>query len=351
MKSRRHLVRESKLSSLSYGFTIVELLIVIVVIGILAAITIVAYNGISQRATAASMNADLANASKQLKLYQVTNSSYPINIDCSASPAANTICLKSSSGTTYTSFTPSNTGSVQTFCLTAANGTTNYFINDTIVASPTAGQCSDVSGVVGWWPLNGNVNDSTNGINGTVTGATLTTGQNGQSNGAYSFNGTSNYITLANTSALSLSASDLSLSAWVNMSVVPGATWYDIFSSNYSDWSVGVNGSSGNARLQMTNVSVYDAPASSQILSATTWYHVVTTFSTSTKLVTYYVNGQSAGGGTWTNVGSFTPGTKTIGARNSGTSGFFKGAIDDVRVFNRVLSLADVQGLYATGGH
>ena len=42
------------------GFTIVELLIVIVIIGILAAITIVAYNGIQQRAQAATVQSDPA---------------------------------------------------------------------------------------------------------------------------------------------------------------------------------------------------------------------------------------------------------------------------------------------------
>jgi prepilin-type N-terminal cleavage/methylation domain-containing protein len=46
------------------GFTIVELLIVIVVIGILAAITIVSYNGIQDRARTAQINADLQNLDK-----------------------------------------------------------------------------------------------------------------------------------------------------------------------------------------------------------------------------------------------------------------------------------------------
>lgn len=60
-----------------HGFTIVELLIVIVIIGILAAITTVAYNGVQQR----SQNAKTVSAAtawlKALQLYRVDNGSWP----------------------------------------------------------------------------------------------------------------------------------------------------------------------------------------------------------------------------------------------------------------------------------
>ena len=63
----------------SKGFTIVELLVVIVVIGILAAITVVSYTGISRRAVAASIQSDLSNASRKLELYRAEdpNNYYP----------------------------------------------------------------------------------------------------------------------------------------------------------------------------------------------------------------------------------------------------------------------------------
>lgn len=55
------------------GFTIVELLIVIVVIGILAAITIVAYDGVQQRARDTQRKSDIAKIVSSGKLWIVDN--------------------------------------------------------------------------------------------------------------------------------------------------------------------------------------------------------------------------------------------------------------------------------------
>ena len=62
------------------GFTIVELLIVIVIIGILAAITTVAYNGLQNRARTAAAQALANQASKKVAAYYVTNGSYPTDL-------------------------------------------------------------------------------------------------------------------------------------------------------------------------------------------------------------------------------------------------------------------------------
>lgn len=59
------------------GFTIVELLIVIVVIGILAAITLVAYNGIQNRATDSARSSDVAQIRKALEAYRAVHDRYP----------------------------------------------------------------------------------------------------------------------------------------------------------------------------------------------------------------------------------------------------------------------------------
>jgi len=59
------------------GFTIVELLIVIVIIGILAAIVVVAYTGITNSAKESAIKSDLVNVKKKMLVYKVTNGTYP----------------------------------------------------------------------------------------------------------------------------------------------------------------------------------------------------------------------------------------------------------------------------------
>src|SRR5680860_193293 len=106
-----------------HGFTIVELLVVIVVIGILAAITIVSYAGISQRAVASSIISNLDNAAKKLKLYQVQYDSYPTTLvaNCPTAPVNDTkYCLKASPGETFSyAITPLGSTSPRAFRLTA----------------------------------------------------------------------------------------------------------------------------------------------------------------------------------------------------------------------------------------
>jgi len=116
----------------NFGFTIVELLVVIVVIGILAAITLISYTGITSRATIASLTSDLDNASKILKLDQVANSAYPATLNDANSGKG----VQASTGTTY-SYIVNNSISSQGFCITAAKGTTTYKITND--STPTQG--------------------------------------------------------------------------------------------------------------------------------------------------------------------------------------------------------------------
>lgn len=64
------------------GFTIVELLIVIVVIGILAVIVIVAYSGVTAKSQYATMRQDMTTIRKLLELYKVDHGDYPNSANC-----------------------------------------------------------------------------------------------------------------------------------------------------------------------------------------------------------------------------------------------------------------------------
>lgn len=71
------------------GFTIVELLIVIVVIGILAALVITTYNGIQQKGRNTERVTDLKAVQGQLEAYYATNGRYPASTDLGSTSANN----------------------------------------------------------------------------------------------------------------------------------------------------------------------------------------------------------------------------------------------------------------------
>lgn len=157
------------------GFTIVELLVVIVVIGILAAITIVSYTGISQKATAASLQSDLSNSAKKLKMYQVEYGSYPTmgtpdsnGMTCPTAPNTDTkYCIKPSSGNT---FTYSSLSPYATFSLTNTNSNTMY--NTTNDSGPVVIPTVTI-GTQTWMRYNLNVGTMVTGVTVQTNNATL----------------------------------------------------------------------------------------------------------------------------------------------------------------------------------
>ena len=117
----------TKYQQTNKAFTIIELLIVIVIIGILVAITAVAYNGVTKQAKEATAKSDLKQASTQLELDKAKNGSYPNN----------TSGLKSSSGTSL-ELTSTN----DTYCLSATTSPDIAFHVTNTNTSPQPGVCS-----------------------------------------------------------------------------------------------------------------------------------------------------------------------------------------------------------------
>ena len=80
------------MKKLQQGFTLVELLIVIVIIAILASITVVAYNGIQDKAKNAALLSAFDATEKALRIYAIQNGSYPQPTDI-ATPGTNYVCV------------------------------------------------------------------------------------------------------------------------------------------------------------------------------------------------------------------------------------------------------------------
>ncbi len=117
------------------AFTIVELIIVITVIAILVAVSVVAYNGIQQRAAGAALVTDLKSAADQLDIDRAQNGAYP----ASTSAADNNQGLTISKGTT---FQYTSTGS--SYCLTATsdrNGVSGFMVSSDNT-KPREGVCA-----------------------------------------------------------------------------------------------------------------------------------------------------------------------------------------------------------------
>jgi prepilin-type N-terminal cleavage/methylation domain-containing protein len=119
------------------GFTIVELLIVIVVIGILAAITVVAYNGIQTRARTATITSTLVNAAKSANVTYNLNGTYPA---ASGLQSGNGLSLAITSD-----------NQAQTFCITAT-GTGYSPRNVDQTGQVSDGPCEGQSGGSGYCP-------------------------------------------------------------------------------------------------------------------------------------------------------------------------------------------------------
>lgn len=125
------------LKSQRTGFTIVELLIVIVIVSILATISIVAYMGMQKRAVETALKSDLSNASKQLAAAQVTDGSFPNpTLPSNVTASGSNTFQYTSNGTSYCLTATSNSSSAAAF----------YVTNTSAV---TEGMCSGHSGGTG----------------------------------------------------------------------------------------------------------------------------------------------------------------------------------------------------------
>lgn len=105
------------------AFTIVELLIVIVVIAILATVTIVSYNGISNQAKESSLKSELSTLYKKAELYKTKNGSYPLTlVDLNE---GNPLTTNPQNNIVYT-------GSSESFCVQGVANNKSFYISNSV---------------------------------------------------------------------------------------------------------------------------------------------------------------------------------------------------------------------------
>jgi hypothetical protein len=200
------------------------------------------------------------------------------------------------------------------------------------------------NGLVAYYPFSGNANDASgHGMDGVVHGATLTADRFGNTNSAYSFNGTSAYIVSSNKLSDMPSAT---ASCWINIpdfAVSDGYILMDGDTTGGHDFGIEVWYGTNIVLWTKddTHISEYRLPLTN------TWFQVVAVAEASTNVVKMWLNGQLMS--TSSSLGNANVGYHSqlcIGCRAVYNDHRFKGAIDDVRLYNRALSDSEVQQLY-----
>lgn len=216
------------------------------------------------------------------------------------------------------------------------------------------------NGLVGWWPFNGNANDeSGNGNNGSVNGATLTTDRDGNANSAYSFDGVNNQINVPSSSSVSNFSNGQTISFWAKISAYP--------TDGKEHYIIAKNDNSGTPNVKFYEIMIsdfynvdniiYRYATSSTITSQGSslpftqiplnqWFHLC--FTTDLTNAKAYLNGVLYKTYTMYSPIGLTNNNLVFGntvAVNS-TNAPFNGELDDILIYNRVLNSDEVSLLY-----
>jgi len=210
------------------------------------------------------------------------------------------------------------------------------------------------TGLVGWWPFNGNANDeSGNGNHGVVNGASLTADRNSKANSAYNFNGTNNIIEISNSNSLQ-NISSISISTWINIkNWFTNPVWnnqsFPILckgktSTNFGKYSMAII-----PNQYIANLNQKGGYSSSLNTNLNVWINVIAIVtSVDTK---FYINGVLSS----TVQSTSTPGgignyiltdPLIIGADYPGQLEYANGMIDDIAIYNRALTQEEITNLY-----
>ena len=202
------------------------------------------------------------------------------------------------------------------------------------------------NGLVGYWSFNGNANDeSGNGNNGTVNGATLTTDRFGVANKAYSFDGVSNSI-LVNHQPIFNMGNNYTISSWFNLidfNSVRTIINKNITGEGKNDYfNLSILNNSGIIYLQFGDGILVDTIGTTVPITLNTWHNAQMVMGDSVSL---YLDGVLIG----KKIRALSPleNTNPISIGHwINQNIFYKGKIDDIGIWNRALSHQEITALY-----
>ena len=210
------------------------------------------------------------------------------------------------------------------------------------------------TGLVALWSGEGNANDIVNGNNGTPVGAlSYTNGEVGQ---AFVFNASTSYISVPASSSLNIgTGSGITIECWIKPSAFnavagnggPLIEWDSASVDGVNLWADGASRLS--SVIHDTSGNVYAIQSASGLLVTNSFQHVALTYDKSSGQAVIYWNGIVVA---TNNFGSFTPQTTypvNIGRRTGepiGNGDNYNGLIDELSLYNRALSAAEIQAIY-----
>ena len=213
------------------------------------------------------------------------------------------------------------------------------------------------NGLVGWWPFNGNANDeSGNGNNGTVNGATLTMDRFGNANKAYSFDGVDDFIDFVN-SSVPAGVSSRTISLWFYVLSYPqDQQGYYFYSQGIT--TIANSGQSHNLVLIRNNSNptagpiylAYNASHSTEIQAnfqpvISNWYHLVGVYEQGLAKLFLNSNLLSQLSVPFWN----TANNNFVIGRRADPDDYCEGKIDDIGIWNRALTQQEITNLYNAG--
>ncbi len=211
------------------------------------------------------------------------------------------------------------------------------------------------SGLVGYWPLDGETTNwstgfssdvSGNGNNGILTGmSTTTTPVIGKMGGALT-TGITSYVS-ATSNNFPIGGSARTISAWIKPTTLTSSE-ADFF--QYGSKSSGLANIIGIISFHpFYSAWIGDLECNSITVSAGTWSFITFT-NTSASTGTLYYNGvPCASGSVGNTINTASAAPACFGNVCGDTSRYMTGAVDDVRVYNRALSAQEIQMLYEMG--